>query len=118
MPDENSDLVQKQLLELAQQVVPIIQACNKEKRIIENEFESVSSNIQLFETRVQTNHQDMDSEVLGVGSQMQQLQAALQEIYTSIARLQDQDNKIVEEANTIFEGLQEKMRCLGYRISD
>jgi hypothetical protein len=31
MPDENSDLVQKQLLQLAQHVVSIIQACNKEK---------------------------------------------------------------------------------------
>jgi hypothetical protein len=46
MPDANSNLVQKQLSELAQQVGHIVQACKEEKEILEDEFESVKANIE------------------------------------------------------------------------
>jgi hypothetical protein len=61
-----------------------------------------------LETGVKRNQQDMDSEVLGVGFQMQQPQALLQQIYTEIASLQIEENQIVKDANTIFEGSEEK----------
>jgi len=50
MVEANSDLVQNQLSELAQQVLHVIQACKEEKEIIEDDFESVKNNIQILET--------------------------------------------------------------------
>lgn len=40
MTEVNSDLVQNQLLELAQQVMHVVPACNEEKEIIKDDFES------------------------------------------------------------------------------
>jgi hypothetical protein len=54
MADANSNLVQKQLSELAQQVVNIMQACKEEKEVLEDEFESLQANIQIPDTRVHT----------------------------------------------------------------
>jgi len=54
MSEANSDLVQDQLSELAQQVMHVIRACNQENEIIEDDFESVKNNIQILETRIQT----------------------------------------------------------------
>ena len=71
MTDANSNLVQRQLSELTQQVVRIVQACNKEKEILEDEFESVLFNIKILETRIQTDKHRVDAEVAGVGSQIQ-----------------------------------------------
>jgi SMC interacting uncharacterized protein involved in chromosome segregation len=80
MPDASSNLVQKQLSELAQQVVHIVQACNEEKELLEDEFESVKANIEILESRIHTDKQRVDSEVAGVGTQMQVQEAVLQEI--------------------------------------
>jgi deoxyribose-phosphate aldolase len=77
MPYANSNLVQKQLSELTQQVVHIVQACNEEKEILEDEFESVKANIEILESRIYTNKQRVDMEVAGVGSQMQLQEAVL-----------------------------------------
>jgi hypothetical protein len=60
MPDVNSDLVQKQLSELAQQVVHIVQACNEETEILEDEFESVKANIEILESRIHMDKQQVD----------------------------------------------------------
>jgi len=79
MPDANSNLVQKQLSELAQQVVYIVQACNEEEEIVKDKFESVQANIKILETRIQTDMHRVDAEVAGVGSQMQLQEAVLQE---------------------------------------
>ena len=54
MWEVNSDLVQNQLSELAQQVMHVIQVCNEEKEIIEDDFESVKNIIQILETRIET----------------------------------------------------------------
>jgi len=39
MTEVNSDLVQRQLLELAQQVMHVIEACNEEKEVLEEKFD-------------------------------------------------------------------------------
>jgi hypothetical protein len=57
MPDANSNVVQKQLSELPQQVVHIVQACNEEKDILEDESESVKANIEILESRIHTDEQ-------------------------------------------------------------
>jgi hypothetical protein len=80
MPDANSSLVQRQLSELAQQVVHIVQACNEEKEILEDEFESVKANIEILEPRIYTDKQRVDMEVSGVGTQRKLQEAVLQEI--------------------------------------
>jgi len=92
MPDVNSNLVQRQLLQLAQQAVHIVQACNEENEILEDEFESVRANIEILETRIQADKQRVDAEVAGVGSQMQLQEAVLQEIRSGVNILQAQDN--------------------------
>jgi len=68
MPDVNSNLVQQQLSELAQQVVHIVQAYKEEKEILEDEFESVRANIEILETRIHTDRQRVDIDVAGVGT--------------------------------------------------
>jgi hypothetical protein len=77
MPDANSNLVQKQLSELMQQVVYIVQACNEEKELLEAEFESVWANIEILDGRIQTDKRQVDVEVAGVGTQLQSQEAVL-----------------------------------------
>jgi len=54
MQVKNPNLVQTQLSELVQLVVDIVQACNEEKELLEDEFESVQANIKILEIRIQT----------------------------------------------------------------
>ena len=54
MSEANPDLVQKQLSELAQRAIHLVQASNKEKEILEDEFESFRPNIEILETRIHT----------------------------------------------------------------
>jgi len=71
MTDANSNLVQKQLSELAQQVVHIVHACNEEKELLEDKFESFKANTEILESRIQTDKHGVDSEIAGVGTQVQ-----------------------------------------------
>jgi hypothetical protein len=118
MPDTNSNLVQKQLSEHAQQVVHIVQACNEETEILENEFELVKANIQILESRIHTDKQRVDIEVAGVGSQMQLQEAVLQEVRSGINILQNQDNQIVQKANLIFEGHKKELEAISKRVTN
>jgi len=77
IPEANTDLVQRQLSELAQQIVPVILACNKKKDFLEEEFDSLKSGIMIMESRLQTEKVRIDSEVQGVGSMKQFQQAIL-----------------------------------------
>jgi len=54
MGEAHSNLVQDQLSEHGQQVMHVIQACNEEKEIIEDDSESVKNTNQILETRIQT----------------------------------------------------------------
>jgi predicted nucleic acid-binding Zn-ribbon protein len=117
MPDANSNLVQKQLSEHAQQVVHIVHAGNEEKEILEDEFESVKANIEIVESRIHTDKQRVDMEVAGVGSQMQLQEAVLQEIRSGVNILQAQDNQIVAEANSIFEAHKLELEAISKRVT-
>lgn len=61
MRKASSDLVQSQFLELAQQVIHVIQVCNEEKEILEDEFDMVKNNIEIVETCGNTERQSIDS---------------------------------------------------------
>jgi len=98
------DPVQKQLQGLTQQMVHIIEACNSEKEIIEEEFLLVHQEIQILEGRIRTERSLIEGEVSGVGGQLMMHQAILQELRNGINILQEQDNDIVKEATKAFNG--------------
>jgi hypothetical protein len=52
MPAANSNVVHKQILQVAQRVMHIIKHCNNAKSLLEDEFESVSDIIAILETTV------------------------------------------------------------------
>lgn len=54
MPDANSGLVQRQLSELAQQIIHFILACNEEKDVLEEEFDSLKNVITILDSRLHT----------------------------------------------------------------
>jgi len=80
MLEPDTDLVQKQLLDLAQQIVHVIEACNQEKDLLEEDFDSIKNGILIMESRLQTEKTRIDSEVQGVGSMMVFQQAILEEV--------------------------------------
>jgi Holliday junction resolvasome RuvABC endonuclease subunit len=63
----NQDPVKQQLEGLTQQMVHIIEACNSEKGIIEEEFLSVNQDLQILEGLIRTEKSLLDQEVSGVG---------------------------------------------------
>jgi len=101
----NQDPVKQQLEGLTQQMVHIIEACNSEKGIIEEEFQSVNQDIQILEGRIRTEKSLLDSEVSGVGQQLITQQVILDEIRAGINILNGQDNDIVREAKEAFDGI-------------
>jgi len=118
MIDENSDLLQKQLSELTEQIVHVIQACNKEKDQLEEEFNSIRNGILIMECRLQTENVRIDSAVLGVGTMMQFQQAVLEELHSGIHVLQEQDNQIVAEATDRFAGIRAELKAQNKKILD
>jgi hypothetical protein len=114
----NSDLVQKQLSELAQQIVHVIEACTEEKDIIKEDFDSVRNGILIMESRLQTEKIRIDSEVQGVGSMMSFQQAVLEELRSGIHILQNQDNQRVVEATDLFTGIQTELEAQSKKITD
>jgi hypothetical protein len=101
----NQDPVKQQLEGLTQQMVHIIEACNSEKGIIEEEFLSVNQELQILEGRIRTDKSLLDQEVSGVGHQLMIQQTILDEIKGGINILNGQDNDIVREAKEAFDGI-------------
>jgi len=99
------DPVRQQLEGLTQQMVHIIEACNSEKGIIEEEFLSVNQDLQILEGRIRTEKSLLDQEVSGVGHQLMIQQTILDEIRGGINILNGQDNDIVREAKEAFDGI-------------
>jgi len=118
MLEPNTDLVQEELSELAQQIVHVIEACNEEKDILEEEFDSVRNGIVIMESRLQTEKIRIVSEISGVGTMARFQEAMLQELLSGIQVLQSQDNQIVQEATDLFGGMQREMEAQSKRISD
>jgi hypothetical protein len=105
-------------LELAQQVVHIIHACNEEREVLEDEFQSVRAYIDLLETRIDTDKYWVDADEAGVGTQLQLQEVVLQEISSSVNILKGQDAQIVQEANDIFIMHKNEMEAMSKRITD
>lgn len=115
---EDSDLVQKQLSELAQQVMHVITAYNEQNDLIEEKFHSVRNVILIMESRLQTEKLRIDSEVPGVGSMVQFQQAVLQELRSGIHIRQTQDIQIVHEATDLFAGMCQELDTQSKQIPD
>lgn len=105
-------------MELAQQVVHIIHACNEEREVLEDEFQSVRAYIDLLETRIDTDKYWVDADEAGVGTQLQLQEVVLQEISSSVNILKGQDAQIVQEANDIFIMHKNEMEAMSKRITD
>ena len=116
--EANTDLVQKQLLKLAQQIFHVIEAYNDEKNLLEEDFQSVKNGITIMESRLQTEKSRIDSEVQGVGHTMQFQQAILEELRSGIHILQEQDNQIVGEATDMFQGIRAELEALNKKNTD
>jgi hypothetical protein len=101
----NQDPVKQQLEGLTQQMVHIIEACNSEKGVIEEEFLSVNQDLQILEGRIRTEKSLLDQEVSGVGPQLMIQQTILDEIRGGINILNGEDNDIVREAKEAFDGI-------------
>ena len=111
MLEPNTDLVQEQLSELVQQIVHVITACNEEKDVIEEEFDSVKNGIVIMESRLQTEKIRIDAEISGVGTMARFQEAMLQELRSGIHVLQSQDNQIVQEATDLFGGMRNEIEA-------
>jgi len=118
MTEANTDLVQKQLSELAQQIVHVIEACNDEKNLLDEDFEWVKNGITIMESRLQTKKSRTDSEVPGVGHTMQFQQAILDELRLGVHILQEQDNQIVGEATNMFQGIRAELEAQNKKNTD
>jgi hypothetical protein len=109
MTKASTDLVQNQMSELTQQIVHVIQACNKEKDVLEEEFDFLKNGITIMESRLQTEKVRIDSELQGVGSIMQFQQAVLEELCSGIHVLQEQDDQIVGKATDLYAGIRAEL---------
>jgi hypothetical protein len=116
MTAANTDLVRNYLSELAQHIVHVIAACNEEKHILEEDFDSGKNGIIIMESRLQTENIKISSEVHRVGSMMQFQQAMLEELRSGIHLLQEQDIKMVEEPTDLFSGIRAELeaQCKNY----
>jgi hypothetical protein len=118
MTEANTDLVHRQLSELAQQSVHVIQTFNEETDVLEEKFDSLMNGITIMESRLQTEKVQIDSEVSGVESMMQFQQAILEELRSGIHVLQEQDNQIVGEAKALFVGVRSELEAQSKKIMD
>jgi len=98
MVEATQESVKNQSSKVAEQVVQVIQLCNEEKRILEEEFDCVQKGNLIIESKLRTEMVRIDSEVSGVRSMMHLQQVALQALHTGIRILQGCNNWIVSEA--------------------
>jgi hypothetical protein len=118
MTEANTDLVQMQLLELAQQIVLVIHAYKEEKDLLEGEFDSLQNWIIIMGSCLQTEKVRINSKVQRVVSMMQFQQAILDEIRSGIHVLQEQDNQIVGDATDLFAGIRQELEAQNKKIFD
>jgi len=100
-----SDPVRTKLQELTQQMIHVVQACNEEKGLIEDEFVAVRQHLELLERQILMEKAKIDGDVSGVGSQRLIQQAVINEMRHGITLQQSQDNIIIKEAADIFSGI-------------
>jgi len=93
-------------------MIHVVQACNEEKELIEDEFVAVRQDLELVEVQICTEKARIEGdvsgvgvEVSGVGGQMVIQQAMINEIRQGITILQKQDNIIMKEAGEISSGI-------------
>lgn len=72
--------------------------------IPESEFEEVIQDLDIQDPRLRRQQQKLHRQVFGVVGQMKIHQVVL-ELQIEVNRLQKEDNSIIEEASTLFQGL-------------
>ena len=104
-----ADPVQGTLERKTQQIVHVVEARNEEKRIIVDEFLPVRQDLDIPEGRIRTEKANIVEDVSGVGGQVGLQQAISEEIRAGISVVQTQDNVIVQEASSIFQGIHQQI---------
>jgi hypothetical protein len=87
----------------------MVQASNKEKEVIEQEFKAVQQDLWIVEARICTEIARIEGEVSGVGVQMMVQQVVINEIRQGIGIFQSQGNVILQEAGEIFRGIHKQI---------
>ena len=90
-------------------MVHVVQACNEEKGLIEDEFIAVRQGLELVELQIFTEKVRIEGEVSGVGGYVVIQQAMNNEIRQGITMLQTQDNVSIKAAGDIFEGIHKQI---------
>jgi len=106
---QEADPVQGKLEQITQQMIHVVQACNKEKEIIEDKSLAVQQDLEIVEGRSHTEKAKIDGELSGVGGEVHLQQAIIEEMRAGITILQSQDNVIVQEARSIFQGIHKQV---------
>jgi len=105
-------------IHFADEVIYDIQACNDENDVLQGEFDLVKNNLYILESHLQTEKQRIDSEVSGVGSQMNLHQAILHEVRLGIGILQYSDNQIVKDALSMISGINAELQASSKTITE
>jgi hypothetical protein len=111
MSDVSTNSVQKQISELVQQIVHVIEAHIEEKDLLEDGFDSVKNGIVIMESHLQTEKIRLDSVIFGVGTMAQSQDAMLSELRSKIHILKSQDNQIVSEATDLCHGMRQELEA-------
>jgi len=95
--------------QLSQHMLPVVQACNKEKEVIKEGFLLVRSDLDILEGRIRTKQARLEGVVSGVWGKVMIQQAIIDEVRVAITLLQNRHNMIVSEAAGIFQGIQQQI---------
>jgi len=96
---------QGKLQQITQRMMHVVQACNDKKGIIEDKFVAVQQDLEMLECRIRTEKAKIEGEVSGVGGQVGLPQGIIEEVRAGSSILQTQDDMMVQDASSIFQGI-------------
>jgi predicted nucleic acid-binding Zn-ribbon protein len=94
--------------------VQVIEACNEQKEVLKEEFDSVKKVIHIVGSRLQSKNIRIDTDMLGVLTMAQLQNVMLQKLCLGI---HIQNNQILNEATDLFTGMREELEAQSKRIS-
>lgn len=106
---QEQDQLQSNLQNLTQRMVHVVQACNEENGLLQDEFIAVPYHSEIWETQILTEHAMLDAEVSGVGGQMPIQQVVIKEMRQGITILQKQYYIRITEAREMLQGINKEI---------
>jgi hypothetical protein len=90
-------------------MVHVVQACNEENGLLQNQFVAIPYHNEIRETQILTEQAMLDREVSGVAGQMSIQQGVIKEMKQGITVLQKQDNIRITEAREMLQGIKKEL---------